>query len=82
LEEHFIPISWLGTAAIAVYYIFYILTNIACAYYIYQDAIKQDRRPLNIHPYWWAAFGAIGGIWVLVGYWLMQHSSLRKSESE
>ena len=46
---------------------------------LYQDAIKQNRRALNIGPYWWAAFSLAGGIWSLFAYWLMEHSSLSKS---
>lgn len=70
----------LGTAALYVYWIFYAATAIASAFYVYQDAIKQSRMALGIHPYWWAAFALLGSIWTLVGYWLMQHSSLRKPE--
>lgn len=72
--------SILGTIAIFAYWIIYIAVGFASAFYVYQDAIKQDQRALNIHPYWWAIFALIGSVWALAAYWLMQHSSLGKQQ--
>jgi hypothetical protein len=82
MKEESIYQALLDAAGLYTYWVLYILTGITCAYYVYQDAIRQNRRALNIHPYWWAVFGLIGGVWTLVGYWLMQHSTLNKSEGE
>lgn len=68
----------LASTWIYVYWFVYAIANLGCAYFVYQDAIKQNRRALNIGPYWWAFFSLLGGIWSLLVYWLMQHSSLSK----
>jgi hypothetical protein len=67
-----------SSAWLYIYWILYGLTNCACAYFVYQDAIKQNSRALNIGPYWWGAFSLLGGVWTLLAYWLMQHSTLVK----
>lgn len=82
MKEESIYQALLGAAGLYTYWALYILTGIACAFYVYQDAIKQSRRVLNVHPYWWAAFALIGGVWTLVAYWLLQHSTLGKSRDE
>jgi hypothetical protein len=82
LKEDSIYQALLGTAGLYTYWVLYVATGIACAYYVYQDAIKQDRRTLNIHPYWWAALALIGGVWTLLAYWLIQHSTLKKPGDE
>lgn len=71
-------LTTLGTG-VTIYWALYAITNIGCAYFVYQDAIKQTHRALNIGPYWWALFTVIGGVWPLIAYWLMQHSSLSKN---
>ena len=82
MEEHSIYQALLGTAGLYTYWALYIATGIACAYYVYQDSIKQPRRVLNIHPYWWAALTLIGGVWAVMAYWIMQHSSFAKTRDE
>ncbi len=82
MEDHSIYQALLGAAGLYAYWILYILTGIVSAYYVYQDSIRQERRALNIHPYWWAAFGLLGGVWTLLVYWLMQHSTLTRPSNE
>jgi hypothetical protein len=65
-----------STIGLFLYWILYGLTNFGCAYFVYQDAIKQEKRALNIGPYWWGIFSILGGVWTLLAYWLMQHSTL------
>ena len=77
-EQSFAQALFTG-AWMYVYWILYAITNVGCAYFVYQDAIKQNRRALNIGPYWWAMFSLIGGVWPLLVYWLMQHSTLSKN---
>jgi len=69
-------------AGLFAYWGLYIATGFACAFYVYQDAIKHKRRALNIHPYWWAALAFIGNVWALFAYWVMQHSTLVKTPDE
>ena len=71
-----------GSAALYLYWLLYVATSLGSAFYVYQDAIRQPRRALNISPYWWAAFALIRSIWTLAAYWLMQHSSLAKTGNE
>jgi hypothetical protein len=59
-----------------VYWAAWGLTSIACAYFVYQSAIHRKRAALNIGPYWWAVFTLVGGIWALLIYWIIEHSSL------
>lgn len=82
VEEPSLYQALLGAAGLYVYWGLYIATGVACAYYVYQDAIKQSHVSLNIHPYWWAALTLIGGVWSLLAYWIMQHSSLVKRRDE
>ena len=63
---------------VTLYWVLYAITNIGCAYFVYQDAIKQSLLPLNVGPFWWGLFSLIGGVLPLAAYWLMQHSSLAK----
>ncbi len=79
MDESSLTQSILTTTWLYAYWVLYGVTNVACAYFVYQDAIKQNRCALNIGPYWWAAFSLAGGIWSLFAYWLMEHSSLSKS---
>lgn len=64
---------------IYIYWILFAITNIGCTYFVYQDAIKQNKRALNIGATWWGLFTLLGGIWTLLAYWIMQHSTLTKS---
>jgi len=61
---------------VTIYWVLYAITNLGCAYFVYQDAMKQSRHALNIGAGWWALFCIIGGVWPLLVYWVMQHSSL------
>ncbi|MDB6061742.1 MAG: hypothetical protein JWM78_1845 [Verrucomicrobiaceae bacterium] len=79
MENHSIFQAFFGTAGIFVYWALYVATAFACAYYVYQDSIKQNRLPLKIHPYWWAAIALIGGVFAVLAYWVMQHSTLAKN---
>ena len=65
-----------GATALYLYWAVWIMTNIACAYFVYQSAIHRKSNALNISAYWWALFTLLGGIWTLLIYWLMEHSSL------
>jgi uncharacterized membrane protein YdcZ (DUF606 family) len=49
---------------------------VAGAYFVYQSAVRRKRAALNIGPYWWVLFTFVGGIWTLLIYWLMEHSTL------
>ena len=71
-----------GSVPLYIYWGLYILTCLASAYYVYQDARKQAHRALNIHPYWWIIFGLLLNIWAVLVYWLMQHSTLRGARDE
>ncbi len=82
MEEFSIFHSLLGSAGLYTYWALYILTGLACSYYVYQDVIKQTQRVLNIHPYWWVLFTLIGGVWTLLAYWIMQHSSIARVRGE
>ncbi len=83
MTEESIYQALLGAAGVYnTYWILYMLTGIACAYYVYQDSLRQNRRALMIHPYWWATFALLGGVWTLLAYWVMQHSKLRKPADE
>jgi hypothetical protein len=43
---------------------------------VYQSAVLRKRAALNIGPYWWVLFTLVGGVWTLLIYWLMEHSTL------
>lgn len=73
-------LATISAGSLSAYWSLYALTGIACAYYVYKDAKKQGCLALNIRPCWWAVFSLIGGVWALVAYWLLQHSTLRKFE--
>lgn len=73
---------FLGAVGLYIYWALYVGTGIACAYYVYQDVITRAHRALNIHPYWWAALTLIGGIWAVLAYWIMQHSTLARCEDK
>jgi H+/Cl- antiporter ClcA len=66
----------LGTAWNVVFWIARAIAIGACAYFVYHSAIRRKRATLNIGPYWWVLFTLVGGIWTLLIYWLMEHSTL------
>lgn len=68
-----------GSAAVYLYWGFWIVTNIACTYFVYQSAIRRTSPAMNIGPYWWALFTLLGGIWTLFVYWLMEQSTLARN---
>jgi hypothetical protein len=80
MEEMGFFSAMLGTLGLYIYWALYVVTSVACAFFVYQDAIKQPRLELKISPYWWATFSLIGGVWTALVYWLMQHSTLSKSK--
>lgn len=82
MEEHSVFQALFGTVGLYTYWLLYGATALACAYYVYQDAIKQARRALNISPLCWAALAMVSGIWAVAAYWVMQHSSLAVSRDK
>ncbi len=65
-----------GAAWVYLYWGAWGLTSIACAYFVYQDAIRRKHAALKIGAYWWALFTLIGGVWSLLAYWLIERSTL------
>jgi hypothetical protein len=59
-----------------LYWIARVIVVIGCAYFVYHSAIRRKRPAMNIGPYWWTLFTVVGGIWTLLIYWLMEHSTL------
>lgn len=56
-----------------------IATNLVLAVVVYRDAITLPEPALGIAPFLWSAMSLtlpIGGMFI---YWLMNHSSLKKS---
>ena len=72
--------SFLGSilpgALLYAYWAAWGLISIACAFFVYQSAIHRKRAALGIGPHWWAFFTLIGGVWTLLIYWLIEHSTL------
>ena len=68
--------SGLGTVWNAVFWIVRAIAVIAAAYFVYHSAIRRKRAALNIGPNWWVLFTLVGGVWTLLIYWLMEHSTL------
>ena len=66
----------LGTAWNSVYRIVHAIAIVAAAYFVYQSAIRRRQAALNIGPRWWVLFTLVGGIWTLLIYWVMEHSTL------
>ena len=66
----------LGTVWNTLFWIVRAVAIIACAYFVYHSAVRRRHAALNIGPYWWLLFTLVGGIWTLLIYWLMEHSSL------
>lgn len=62
-----------------VSWIVLVITHLGCTYFVYHDAIKLDKRALNIGAKWWGFFTLFGGFWTLLAYWAMQHSALALS---
>ena len=65
-----------------LYYSFWMLINIFSALWIYKDARKLPVLFVNSQPIWWA-LGALvlGGIWVMLIYWAIHHSTLSNREN-
>jgi hypothetical protein len=74
--------SILPAIPLYLYWLAWALTNIGCAYFVYQAAIRRKRKALNVGPGWWAIFTLFGGLWSLALYWLMEHSSMSRSEND
>jgi hypothetical protein len=72
----------LNGAFIYAYWAAWGATNIACAYFVYQSAIRRTRAELGIGPYWWALLTLIGGVWTLLIYWLIEHSTLSSHRND
>ena len=60
----------------STYWIAHAIAIAVAAYFVYQSAVRRKRAALNIGPYWWALFTLVGGVWTLLIYWLMEHSTL------
>ena len=65
-----------GTAWNALFWGIRAIAIVAAAYFVYQAAIRRKRAALNIGPNWWVLFTLVGGVWTLLVYWLMEHSTL------
>jgi hypothetical protein len=80
------PTSFIGAIFGAVwiyaYWIVWGLTSVACAYFVYQSAIRRKQAALGIGAYWWAFFTLLGGIWTLLIYWLIEHSTLSSHRND
>ena len=78
--------SFLGSilpgALLYLYWAAWGIISIACAFFVYQSAIRRKRSALNIGPYWWAFFTLIGGIWTLLIYWLIEQSTLSSGRND
>ena len=68
--------TFFGAGLLYFYWMIWIVSNIACAYFVYQSALRRTAPALNINAYWWALFTLMGGIWALFVYWVMEHSTL------
>ena len=71
-----------GAAWIYAYWIGWGLTSLASAYFVYQSAIRRKSAALNIGAYWWALFTLVGGIWTLLIYWVIEHSTLSPGRTD
>ena len=66
--------SWVPM--ILYWLIWFIAPGLVAAYYVNQDGIKRMPLALNVKPKWWVLFCFVSGVWGLLAYWLMHHSSL------
>ena len=71
-----------GTVWNSVYWIVRAIAIVACAYFVYQSAIRRRHAALNIGPYWWVLFTVVGGIWTILIYWVMEHSTLSSRRND
>lgn len=76
MEEPSLFSTLFGATWVYAYWAVWATINIASAYFVYQAAIRRERAALNIGPYWWALFTLVSGIWALLIYWLIEHSTL------
>jgi hypothetical protein len=59
------------------YYIAWFVVNVFAGFWIYQDAKKMPNLFINSKPIWWFfASLVLGGIWVVLAYWAIHHSSI------
>ena len=65
-----------GTVWNVVFWVIRAIAVVAAAYFVYHAAIRRKRAALNIGPNWWVLFTLVGGIWTVLVYWLMEHSTL------
>jgi hypothetical protein len=65
-----------------IFWVVRAIAIIAAAYFVYQSAIRRKRAALNIGPNWWILFTVVGGVWTLLVYWLMEHSTLSGHRDE
>ena len=66
----------LGPVWSSVWWIVRAIAIIAAAYFVYQAAIRRKHAAMNIGAPWWALFTVVGGIWTILIYWLIEHSTL------
>ena len=71
-----------GTVWNLVFWIVRAIAIIAAAYFVYHSAIRRKRAALNIGANWWVLFTVVGGVWTLLVYWLMEHSTLSGHRNE
>ena len=66
----------LGTVWNSLFWIARAIAVVAAAYFVYRSAVRRKRAVMNIGPNWWVLFTLVGGLWTLLIYWLMEHSTL------
>jgi hypothetical protein len=70
-----------GTLWSSVFWAAHAIATVACAYFVYQSAIRRKQAAMDIGAFWWVLFTLVGGIWTLFVYWIMEHSTLSARRS-
>jgi len=66
-----------------IYYVLWLIVNIFAAVWLYRDAKKLPSLFINSKPIWWAfAAVVIGGVWVVLVYWVIHHSTISNRINE
>ena len=61
-------------------FVWYVMPAAVAAFFVFKDASKRKVLVLNIPPYAWALLCIPSGIFGLLAYWFMHHSSLAKTK--
>ena len=65
-----------------LYYAAWVVVNAFAAVWIYRDAKNLPHLFLDSKPFWWAIAALIlGGVWVILVYWAIHHSSFSNREN-